>query len=183
MGLDQVKQEIQEKAEQEAAAIMREAESEADRIMQEAKEKVAEHKQQAEASTQQVLELLEKRELAAAEFDVKKALLNKKKSMIGNVMEEVKEKLSMLDDATRTSNLKKLLARAKKEIDVHYVYANIKDKSIVKALKVEYKEQALVGGIITENKERTISVDYSYDQMLQEIQDKSLQNIGEKLFE
>ena len=82
-----------------------------------------------------------------------------------------------------------LLKKAEKEIDVYAVYVNKSDFDVVKSIaksilknKESIKEEEILGGIIAENKDGTIRVDYSFDSLLEEFRQKSLADISEKLF-
>ena len=82
MGLKEVEQDILRKGETEVKAIILEGQREADTIIAEAKEKVKEYQKKAEDSTGQLLSQMERREKAAAEFDIKKGILDAKKALI-----------------------------------------------------------------------------------------------------
>ena len=93
---------------------------------------------------------------------------------------DARKKLEAFDDKKREAYIKKLLDKAKKEIDLGYVYCNRKDSKFVKDFKAENAE--MIGGIIAENKERIIRVDYSFDTLLESIKESELQNINKLLF-
>jgi V/A-type H+-transporting ATPase subunit E len=183
MGLEQVKQEIISRAKQEEARIILEAEKEAQAIDKETEEKVGKYRKEVEEKTKEMLVMLDGRETAAAEFDVKKNLLDKKKEIIDRVFEQVSESLKKLSDKKRQEYIKRLVDKAKKEINVKYVYASPKDKKFVSRIRgVEYKPKEILGGIIAETADRKISIDYSFEEMLREIKEKHLQEIGKLLF-
>src|SRR3990172_13260953 len=101
MGLDEVKQEILDKAKLEADSIIREAEQEARKIVDDFDKKVSDYRKESEANTKRVIDNLEKREIAQAEFDVKKRLLNKKKEIVDKAVIKAKEEITAYSDSRK----------------------------------------------------------------------------------
>ena len=180
MGLESVKEEVIRNAKEQANSILAEARKEAGRIMKEAEAKVEEMKAKSEAETKKAIETLKKQELASAELDGRKLVLDAKKQAIDNAIAEARKKLESLDDKKREQYIKKLLEKAKNEIDVAYVYCSRKDAKFVKDFEVINTD--MLGGIIAENKEKTIRVDYSFETLLESIKESELQNISKTLF-
>ena len=69
---------------------------------------------------------------------------------------------------------------AKNDIEVAKIYCNKKDLKVLKDFKAEAAD--ITGGLIAENKEGTVRVDYSFDTMLQNIKENELQSINKVLF-
>jgi predicted Zn-dependent peptidase len=109
-----------------------------------------------------------------------KAFNEAKKQVIENAFNEVRKKLESLDDKKRETYIKKLLEKAKNDIEMAYVYCNKKDTKFLKGLNLEAIN--IIGGLIAENKEKTIRVDYSFETILQSIKENELQNINKILF-
>ncbi|MBI4150084.1 hypothetical protein HY488_01640 [Candidatus Woesearchaeota archaeon] len=184
MGLKEVKEEILNRAHKEAEAVLAEAKKEIDGSRQNAEAKAREYRDKAEEATKRLLETMERRELAQAEFDARKAILDKKKELIDKVIDNVKKHLANLSEKKREEYIHHLIEKAKKEIDVAIVYANPKDKRAVQMVKsIEFKpKDDLLGGIIAQTADGKISVDYSYEEIIADIQEKSLQELGKMLF-
>ena len=183
MGLEEVKNEILKKTEQEAQIIIQEGEEKAKEILADAEEQIRNYTLTRAEQTKNIVDMLERRELAQAEFDVRKHMLDKKKELIEEVIRRVKERLQKLPATKRKQYLNLLLQQAKKEIDVKIVHANEEDIQLMKgAGGITFKKRALVGGILTETGDGMISIDYSYDEKLSEIKEKALQEIGGILF-
>ncbi len=185
MGLKEVKEEILHKAQKEAAAILAEAEKERERILKDAEAKAQERKEKAEEATKRLLETVERRELAQAEFDVRKAILDKKKEIIDKVTASVKKSLAELPEKKREVYVHSLIGKAKKEIEVATVFASPKDRQAVQATKggLDFRpREGMLGGIIAQTQDGKVSVDYSYEEILTDIQEKSLQELGKILF-
>ena len=66
---------------------------------------------------------------------------------------------------------------------MHTVYANQDDRHAVEAKgTVHYKKGDMSGGLIAETEEGDVRVDYTYEEILQDIKEKSLQHLGGILF-
>lgn len=180
MGLETVKEEILNSAMEQSSSIIADARKEASRLMKEAEKKVEEMKEKSETETKRTIEIIKRQELANAELENKKMLLEAKKEIIENVFSGAMEKLETLDDKKREAILKRLLEKAKGEIEIACIYCNIKDAKFLKGLNAEPIE--ITGGLIAENKENTIRIDYSFDTMLQAVKESELQNISKILF-
>lgn len=180
MGLEEVKEDILSNAKEQANSIIAEARKEANRIMREAEKKVEDMEERNEAYTKKMLDTIKRQELASAELENKKMLLDAKKQVIENVFIEAGKGIENLDDKKKEVYIKKLLERAKKDIEPAFIYCNKKDVKFLKGHNIEAAN--IIGGIIAENNDRTIRVDYSFETMLQSIKENELQNINKILF-
>lgn len=180
MGLETVKEEILSNAKEQSNSITAEARKEANRIMREAEKKIEEMKAKGEAQTKRILDVIKRQELASAELENKMMLLEAKKQIIDNVFIEAKKKLERLDDKKRETYIKKLLEKIKNDIEIAYVYCNKRDAKFLKGFNVESVD--IIGGLLAENKEKAVRVDYSFEVFLQTIKENELQNISKILF-
>ena len=180
MGLEAVKEEIIRSAKQQESAMIAEARKEANKIVKEAEAKVEELKAKSEAETKKATEAMKKQALASGEMESKKMILEARKQVIENVFSEAGKRLEALDDKKKEDLMKKLLEKAKKELEVAYAYCNKKDAKFLKGIGIE--ASSIIGGLIAENKERTIRVDYSFETLLETIKEKELQSINKLLF-
>ncbi len=180
MGLEAVKEEILNSAKEQSNSLLAEARKEANKIMREAENKIEEMKEKNDLETKKILDMIKRQELASAELENKKMILEAKKQVIENVFSEAKKKLESLDDKKREAYVKKLLEKAKSDIEVAHVYCNKRDIKFLKDFNAETAE--IIGGLIAENKEKTIRVDYSFETLLQSIKENELQDINKMLF-
>lgn len=180
MGLETVKEEILNSAKEQSNSLIVEARKEANRIMKEAEKKIEEMREKSESETKRMLDTIKRQELASAELESKKILLNAKKQIIENVFAEAKKRLENLDDKKRELYIKKLLEKAKNDIEISNVYCNKKDAKFLKGRNAEPTN--IIGGLIAENKEKTVRVDYSFETLLQSVKENELQNINKILF-
>ena len=98
----------------------------------------------------------------------------------------VKEEIKKLPKGEQANYLKILVAQAKKEIVVASVHAHARDVPELKKMKetkgMTIKAKEMLGGIIAETADQSISVDYSYEQILEYVKEKNLQEMGNLLF-
>ncbi|MBI1969690.1 hypothetical protein HYS48_03260 [Candidatus Woesearchaeota archaeon] len=183
MGLEEVKKEILEKADQEARRILEEGKREAAAVLQKAKEKATEEEKVAKEETAKILEGIERQELSMARFEAKKILLDKKKEVLEAAFAEAGEKLKRLDAKSREKYTHALLERAKEAMQVAVVHGREEDKATIQKMKsVQYKKRDILGGIIAENAAGDVSEDYSFEELLREIREKYIEEIARTLF-
>jgi V/A-type H+/Na+-transporting ATPase subunit E len=180
MGLEAVKEEVIRSARNKEQSLIAEARKKTSEIMKKAEEKAEAIKIQINTETKQLMDTIKKQELASAELENKKAILEAKKQLIESVFSKVQKKVEDLDSKKRQAYINKLLEKAKNDITVADVYCNEKDIKLVKGFSA--KKINITGGLIAENKEKTVRVDYSFDTMLQNIKENELQSINKILF-
>ena len=181
MGLETVKGEIIRNAKEREDSLIAEARRESNKIIKETEEKVKKIKEKSEAETKRTIDMINKQELASSELENKKMLLDAKKQIIDRAFIEAKKRLESLDFKKRETYMQKLLEKAKNELEIAYVYCNKKDSEFLKEFKVEPVD--ISGGLIAENKEKTMRVDYSFETILQSIKENELQSINKVLFD
>ena len=180
MGLESVKEEILRQAKEQETAAIAEARREANKLTRETEKKIEEMKVKSEAETKKIIDVMKKQALASAELESKKMVLEAKKHVIDGVFTEIKRKLENLDEKKRESLIKALLEKTKKELDIEYVYCNKKDARFLKGINPEPIN--IIGGVLAENKEKTIRVDYSFETLLENIKEAEMQSINKILF-
>ncbi len=180
MTLEEVKKQLLRKARYYAKKIIREREIEKKKIFDKVNEKVGKKKEIIEKDIRDLKETLEKKEISSTELNAAKALLGEKKKQIDEVFEKVKEKLLNQGKSEKKNIIDKLLKKSSEEVEVARIYCNEKDKSLVNSGK--YVKADILGGLIAENNDKTIRVDYSYDVLLNTIKEEKLSEISKILF-
>lgn len=180
MGLEEVKEEILNSARSDSGKIIEEAKNEAQQILSKATKRVTEYKNKLKEDKKKLIENLEKMKIAQARSEAKKLILEKKKGIIDTVFEKSKQKLASLSDNEREKYIQKLIEKAKNEMEIVTVYCNKKDKKFLQDF--ECQETDIIGGVIVENKDRSIRIDYSFETMLDNVKEASLQEISKILF-
>ncbi len=180
MGLEEVKEEILNNARNDSNRAVEEVKKEAQQIISEAKKKIEGYKKKAESDKEKLIENLEKMKIAQARSEAKKLILNRKKEIINSVFEKARQKLCGLSDSKRDEYIEKLIEKAKKEMEIATVYCNKKDKKFLQDFNCE--ETNIIGGVIVENNDKSVSIDYSFETLLGNIKEASLQKIAKLLF-
>ena len=180
MGLETVKGEIIASARKQEEALVAEAKMEAGRIMKEAESKAAEFREKTEAETMKLISMIKKQESASAGLEIKKMALEAKKEAVEMVFEEAGKQIGKINERKREEHMKKLLEKAKKDIDVAKVYCSKNDAKFLKGFKAEPAD--IIGGLIAENADGTVMVDYSFGTMLEGIRENELPKISSILF-
>ena len=181
MGLEEVKNEIIDKANEKAESIISEGKKEAAKIIQEANEHAKEYRQKIKEEGEKTAANLEKLGIAAANNEAKRLELEMKKRLIMKAFEDAGERVVKADDSKRQDYLRKLIEKARKEIDVETVYCSKKDSKNINGFKC--KETDIEGGIIAENKDGTVRIDYSFGTIIDNIKEKELHKIAEIIFQ
>jgi len=184
MALNDVKDKILEEAQERAKQLHQEAEEEVQKLHDSVDHELQDYEKKLRVNAQRMVESSEKREIAAAEFEGKRLLLDKRKELISAVIRAAEKKLVDMSDAQRSQLLGKLLKNAQKEISVKRVFVNENDVQLLQkhATGLDVMKRDMDGGLITENSDGTIRVDYSFDTMLTDIRQRYIREISEVLF-
>ncbi|MBS3175803.1 hypothetical protein J4457_01050 [Candidatus Woesearchaeota archaeon] len=182
MALEDVKKQIVEEAQEHAEHLLKEAKKEAEHILKETERELSSYKDELSQNAEKLLVSFEKKELASAEFDGKRSLLDKKRELINKVIEDALHDLQKQSAAERRKLISMLLNRARKELDVKRVYTNKQDSGFIKEKNIQVKVGDIAGGIIAESADGTVSIDLSFETLLQQIRENSLMELNEALF-
>jgi V/A-type H+-transporting ATPase subunit E len=185
MGLDEVKKDIMDEAEARVNEILLNANKEAEKITKDALTDAEKLSKQDHLQMIKDLDAYEKRELALANLDARKMMFECKKERVSEVIDEAKKQIISMPSIKKKALFQSLLDKARKEIDARYIYCNKQEAAIIKDLlnvKETLEVKDMGGGIIIENKEKTIMLDYCYDTVLKEIREEKLQEIAKILF-
>ncbi len=181
MGIEKVKEEVLAKARKQSSAILAEAKKEADEIIRNAEKKAEERRKKTIDEAERELSEAKTRELSSAELEAMKMLLEAKKRIIENAFEEAIQTISKYPASTRKQHIKSLINKAKSQIEISKILCNEKDIKNIEGYMAFPTETS--GGIIAENKDRTIRVDYSYDAILSKTREETLKDVAKILFQ
>ena len=182
MGLENVVNDILEQAKTEVAAIEAEAQDEAaamtDKAKNEAEKILADSKTEVEANIQRRL----KQETSSAQLEIKRAALNAKKDVLDSVYQSAKEAISSLAPDKNTSMLKAILDEHGS--DGTSVYSNARDAKLVRELTdlTFMDEIDCIGGLIIENEDGSVRLDYTFDRILDDVSEQTLKPVSDILF-
>ncbi len=180
MGIEKVREEVIAKAKKQAAAIIAEAQKEAQAIVASAEEKAKSKKRTAEAEIEKEISEMKTREISSAELEVNKMLLETKKKIIEEAFEEAKQRISKMPASSRKEHIRALISKAKNQIEISKIICNENDVKYAEGYKAQTAN--ISGGIIAENRDGTIRIDYSYESILDKIRDESLKDVAKILF-
>ncbi|MAG15738.1 hypothetical protein CMO88_01620 [Candidatus Woesearchaeota archaeon] len=181
MGLERVKGKVLEEAKLKAKSRLDSANTESKNILQSFSKQAREKETIFRKKLDSEVESIKRREDAAAKLESKKLTLAFRKEFVDETFSIAREKLSQLPDSERASHIKKMLEKAKSEIDIAIVHCNKKDRKFVSGYKV--KETDILGGIIAESANGTLRVDYSYETLLNQLKGSLLPKLNKVLFE
>jgi V/A-type H+-transporting ATPase subunit E len=182
MGLEKVIERIDKDGEEKIATILQDAEKQAVQIllgMQKTLEvQVAKKKQE----TEKQIETLQIQEKSAMEIEAKKIRLNAEKDILATTYMGCLGSLQSLPHEKILSSLLKKLRNEMPEATV--IYSNKRDETVVRALsKLSYGGAIdCLGGVVAENTDKTLKVDFRYETIAAAVWDGSLKEIAEKLF-
>ncbi len=180
MGLETVKDEILGKARAVAASLLEEAKKESAKIISDAHKEVRQRDLESEEALKRAEEALERKEMAAARLEVKKYLFQAKKELIESAFDEARKMILHFTDKEREKIIKELLSRAENEITVKATYCSKRDAKFISGYGIVEKD--MLGGIIAENEDSTMLIDYSFDTMLADLRADCLQDAAKILF-
>ena len=181
MGLEKIKEEIMQKAASIEKQILAEAASKVKQVDASTNESLMKLESEHAQRLASEIKSLENRENAIANMESKKMLFEAKKQLIDAAYNEAFDRIKSMPRKDRTAFLAKLFDKASKEIDVHVTYANDEDKSMVNRGTI--KPLKSMGGIICENKDGTIRVDYTFETLFNDIREKTMKEASKILFE
>ncbi|HIH86438.1 MAG TPA: V-type ATP synthase subunit E [Methanosarcinales archaeon] len=182
MGLENVVNDILEQAKTEVSAIEAEAQDEAAAMIDKAKNKaekiLADSKTEVEANIQRRL----KQEKSSAQLEIKRAALNAKKDVLDSVYQSAREAISSLAPDKNASMLKAILDEHGS--DGSRVYSNARDAKLVRELTdlTFMAEIDCIGGLIIENDDGSVRLDYTFDRILDDVSEQTLKPVSDILF-
>ena len=182
MGLDHVKKEIIDHAEEEAHYIVGAAKEQVKKDTDASHGIADAFEAEVDAALKKELDALDKRYYASMQLLSKKVLLQKKKELLEELFQEFSASLAKMPKAEKTKILQTLVDRAKKQCAIGKIYCAAQDVSIVKGFFPAVEQKPLVGGIVAESKDGNYRFDYSFDTMLNQLQERKLQEVYALLF-
>jgi V/A-type H+-transporting ATPase subunit E len=182
MGLDKVIENIQKEGKEKITSILHDAEMQAAQILQSKQKTIDETAVKKRQEQEKQTNLLKTQDASSVEIEVKKIRLNAEKDILTQTYQECLKALSTLP---HEKILSVLLKKAQQELpEAAYVYSNSRDEPIVRTLtNIPYGGSIdTLGGIIVENKEKNLKLDYLYETIAELVWERSLKEIAKKLF-
>lgn len=182
MGLEKVITRIEKESDEKVKSIIRDAENQVEDIIQKAKKTIDEMSARKKQELEKQLEIFRYQEQSSIEIEAKKIRLNAKKEILDTVYQDC---LTALQSLPHEKILSSLIKKVKEEMpEGMYIYSNKRDEPLVRSLsKLTYEDNIdCIGGIVLENEDRTMKLDYRYETIAMMIWDQYLGEIADKLF-
>ncbi|NLI62317.1 MAG: V-type ATP synthase subunit E [Methanosarcinaceae archaeon] len=181
MGLEVVLNDIAEGAKSEVSRIEAEAKAVSEQIVEEARQTSREDLGRRLAAVEENLENQRQQVLSSANLEVKRIQLNKRKELLDSVYQDTVESIKTLPADKNEEYLKTLIKKYESEGSV--IYSNKESEKIVrKRSSLKYGGNIdCLGGIVIENDDGTIRLDYTYDVLLKAVYERSLKQISDIL--
>ncbi len=182
MGLDIVIKDIQNGAQTEVTRIKAEADAKVSEILNEARDAQKKMLGDSLAQSEENLKNLHQQVISSANLDVKRVRLNKRKELIDEVYAKTIESIKSMP-ASKAEKLLSVLIE-KHEADGVRIYSNKNSEAIVKKLSsLSYTGNIdCIGGIVLENEDGTVKLDFTYDSILKNVYERSLKQISDTLY-
>jgi V/A-type H+-transporting ATPase subunit E len=179
MALDKVIQAILDDGKKEVERILSEGKAERNQAIKEARAEAEIAKKERNMDAVKYTSRLKMQEVARAEIDSKKLVLKAQKEALDDIYKLTLNELGAKWTGKLIENTLKLHSS---EIRHALVYSNEKDRNTVERLVGSHGGEFggtidCIGGIIIENKDRTVSIDYRLETILKDIWDDSVTEI------
>lgn len=182
MGLENVLKDILEQARAEVAAINEAAAGEAESTIRAAQVQADEIVKTRKAETENQKERMHRQEMSSAHLELKRTILNAKKEVLDRVYEAGRDSISSMPAQENAELLKVILD--KYSGSGTRVYSSGKDAKLVREMTelTFMGEIDCLGGLIIENDDGSIRLDYTFDTILANVWEKNLKHISDILF-
>jgi len=182
MGLETVVKDIMDAAQAEVSKQDAEADAEVSLILDEAKQNAKKIMGESLAKAEDDIKKIRQQEISSANLEVKRTLLNARKEILDKVYVQAVETISAFSPEKNEELLKSLID--KYESNGTKIYSNAESEEIVKKLSsLEYAGNIdCLGGVVIENEDGTIRLDYTYDVILKSVNERLLKQTSDILF-
>ena len=182
MGLEIVVKDIQEGARAEVSRIKAEGDAKASEIINEAKDIQKKTLGDSLAKAEEDLQNLHQQVISSANLEVKRVMLNKRKDLLDTVYNQAVEKIKSMPASKKEELLKYIIN--KHEASGARVYSSKGSEEVVKKLtSLSYAGNLdSIGGVVLENQDGTVRLDFTYDSILKNVYERSLMQISDLLY-
>jgi V/A-type H+-transporting ATPase subunit E len=182
MGLEKVIEKIQEEGKEKIKSLLQDAEKQAADMLQTKQNMLEELSVKKKQETEKQIESLKIQEESGVEIEAKKVRLTTEKDILDMTYQEC---LGALTSLPHEKIISSLLKRIKEELpEAAYIYSNTRDAPLVRSLTALSYGGSIecLGGVVVENADKTMKLDYRYEMIAETVWDRSLKEIAEKLF-
>jgi V/A-type H+-transporting ATPase subunit E len=183
MALEKVVDDILESARKDANQLVASAENEKADITRQANEAVASKKSENERQLADAIRRLRQQEVSSAELEAKRVVLNAKKDVLDQTLQEAMKELAELSDSEKSKLYAKIIDAGTKVISKPKVYCPKGDSNLVPRAGVASVAETDMGpGLVLESKDGMILLDYKFKTIMDSVWEKELKNVSNLLF-
>ncbi|WP_135612995.1 V-type ATP synthase subunit E [Methanococcoides sp. AM1] len=182
MGLETVIKDIMDAAQANVTMVSAEADAEVSQILDDAKQSAKKIMGDRLAKAEDDIKRLRQQETSSANLEVKRATLNARKEVLDKVYDNSVESIVTLPAEKQEDLLKAIVEQ--NEANGSKIYSNKDSEELVRKLSsLEYAGNVdCIGGVVIENNDGTIRLDYTYDIILKNVNEQSLKQTSDILF-
>ena len=185
MGLAEVRRAITKTAHADAETVLERARAEAAEMIRVTNGRIATERATFDKQTSVMLDVMERRETAAAHAQSKARILEAKRRAVDATFAGASDELDMLSGDERARFIATLCERVKDEIIVARIRAAPTDIPVIgRAFPQAHvlADNAIHGGFVATNAEGTVSVDLTFAAILADVHDRELLPVSAILF-
>ncbi|MBP1986384.1 V-type ATP synthase subunit E [Halolamina salifodinae] len=192
MSLETVVEDVRDEARARAEEIRETGESRAEEIISEAEADAESIVQQREEEVEAQIEEEREQALSSAKLTAKQERLEARRDALEQVRDGLEERVAEIEGERREELTRSLLDNAAEEFDAAAsvdVYGRAADEELLTDLLSEYEGWSFagiedcLGGVVVESESSRVSVDNTFDSVIEEVWDEELKRISERLFE
>jgi len=192
MSLETVVEDIREQARARADEIRDDGQERAEEIVAEAEADAEEIHEERAAEVEREIEQEREQKLSSAKLEAKQERLEARRDVLEDVREQVEAEIAALDGDQREELTRALLEAAAEEFDddaTVKVYGRADDADLLESILEDYDgyelagEYDCLGGVVVESDSSRISVNNTFDSVLDEVWENNLRDISGRLFE
>ncbi|MCQ6963007.1 V-type ATP synthase subunit E [Methanolobus chelungpuianus] len=182
MGLEIVVKDIMDAAQAEVARLNREADAEASLILNDARQNAKKIVGERLAKAEDDIRKMRQQETSSANLEVKRTLLNARKELLEDVYARAEKSIAAFSQEKNRELLKSIIE--KNEASGKRIYSNAASEKLVRELtSLEYAGNIdCLGGVVIENEDGTVRLDYTYDVILRSVSEQLLKQTSDILF-
>ncbi len=182
MSLEQMIEEIRQQGQRESDEILEAARQERERILAEVQAKGEEFRNERSRQAEEQGAREEIREMARADLDARKALLQAQKEVLDEVRDAAKDRLRTLDSNERL--LKSLVEQNQGDLEDGLVRCNERDVEALRRLTGNEVQGDLdiIGGFVIESQAGDRRTDLTYDTFLDGLWERAVRDVADILW-
>ncbi|MFW5948332.1 MAG: V-type ATP synthase subunit E [Halolamina sp.] len=192
MSLETVVEDVRDEARARAEEIREAGESRADEIISEAEADAETIVRQREEEVEAQIDEEREQALSSAKLTAKQQRLEARRDALEQVRDGLEARVAEIDGERREELTRSLLDAAAEEFDDDAdvdVYGREADEDLLTDLLSAYEGWSLagtedcLGGVVVESESSRVSVDNTFDSVIEAVWDEELKHISERLFE